>query len=386
MIVLAEKRDFYDVLGLSKGASEDDIKKAYRRLAKQYHPDLNPGDKSAEAKFKEVNEAYEMLSNADKRARYDQFGHAGVDPNFGAGGAGGYGGGVDFGDLGDIFSNLGDIFGFGTGERRNGPSRGSDIHIHVSISFEDAAKGCKKQIESSRVQTCEKCGGTGAKSGTRAETCQQCHGAGAVKVTQRTPFGMMSSNRTCDKCGGTGKIIKDPCPNCHGAGLTRSQRKLEVNIPAGIDDGQILTMRGQGDYGRGGGPAGDLNISISVTPHPLFTRNGFDVWCEIPVTFTQAALGSELIVPTLDGKISYHMPAGTQPGEAFRLRGKGIQVLNRSGHGDQYVRVLVEVPKNLNEKQKEALRQFDLTTSDGGNYEKRKSFLNKLKNIMGYKI
>jgi molecular chaperone DnaJ len=386
VIILADKRDYYEVLGLSKGCSEDDIKKSYRRLAKEYHPDLNPGDKTAEAKFKEVNEAYETLSNSDKRARYDQFGHAGVDPNFGGGGGGFNGAGFDFNDFGDIFSNLGDIFGFGGGERRNGPARGSDIHIHMSISFEEAAKGCKKQIETSRVQTCEKCGGTGAKKGTSAETCQQCHGSGTVKVTQRTPFGMMSSTHPCDKCGGSGRIIRDPCPECHGAGLTRSPRKLEVSIPAGIDDGQVLTMRGQGDFGRMGGPAGDLNISISVKPHPIFTRNGFDVWCDIPVTFTQAALGSAVVVPTLDGRISYHMPAGTQPGEAFRLRGKGIQVLNRSGRGDQYVRVLVEVPKNLNDKQKDVLKQFDGLTADGGNYERHKGFIEKLKNIMGYKV
>lgn len=379
---MAEKRDYYEVLGLAKGASDEEIKKAYRRLAKQYHPDLNPGDKDAEAKFKEVNEAYETLSNSDKRARYDQFGHAGVDPNFGAG-AGGYGGGFDFGDLGDIFSNLGDIFGFGGTERRNGPSRGSDIHIHLGLSFEEAAKGCKKQVETSRVQTCESCGGSGAKKGTSPETCPHCHGTGTVKVTQHTPFGVMSTARACTNCNGTGKIIKNPCPECHGQGLTRRPRKLEVNIPAGIDDGQVLTLRGQGDYGHNGGPAGDLNISVSVRPHPIFTRNNFDVWCEIPVTFTQAALGSELVVPTLDGRISYHMPAGTQPGEAFRLKGKGIQNLNRAGRGDQYVRVTVEVPKGLNDKQKEILKQFDETTSDGGNYEKRKSFFEKLKNVMG---
>lgn len=380
---MAEKRDYYEVLGLSKVASDEEIKKAYRRLAKQHHPDLNPDSKESEAKFKEVNEAYETLSNSDKRARYDQFGHAGVDPNFGSGG---YAGGFDFGDLGDIFSNLGDMFGFGAGERRNGPTRGSDIHIHLGISFEEAAKGCKKQIETSRVQSCESCGGTGAKKGTRDETCSKCHGTGNVKVTQRTPFGVMSTSRPCDECGGTGKIIKNPCPECHGSGLTRKSRKLEVSIPAGIDDGQVMAMRGQGDFGRSGGPAGDLNISVSVQPHLLFTRNGFDVWCEIPVTFTQAALGIDLVVPTLDGKISYHMPAGTQPGEAFRLKGKGIQILNRSGRGDQYVRVTVEVPKNLNEKQKEILRQFDVLTADGGNNEKRKKFLDKLKDVMGYKL
>lgn len=383
---MAEKRDYYEVLGVSKGASDDELKKAYRKLAKKYHPDLNPGDKDAEAHFKEVNQAYETLSDKDKRARYDQFGHAGVDPNFG-GGAGGYGGfngaGFDFGDFGDIFSNLGDIFGFGGTTRRNGPSRGSDIHLHLTVSFVEAAKGCKKTVECSRVQTCGTCGGTGAKKGTHAEECSRCHGTGTIKVSQRTPIGIVSTSRACDQCGGTGKIIKSPCPECHGMGLVRRPRKIEVDIPAGIADGQVITLRGQGDFGRNGGPAGDLDISISVKPHPLFTRINNDVWCEVPLTFTQAALGCEVTVPTLDGKVSYNVPAGTQPGESFRLRGKGIQSLSHYGRGDQYVKVNVEVPKNLTEKQKEILRQFDETTSDGANYEKRKSFFQKFKDAMG---
>lgn len=380
---MADKRDYYEVLGVSKGASDDELKKAYRKLAKKYHPDLNPGDKDAEAHFKEANEAYEMLSDKDKRARYDQFGHAGVDPNFG-GGAGGYGGfngaGFDFGDLGDIF---GDIFGFGGAAHRNGPSRGSDIHLHLTITFVEAAKGCKKTVECSRVQTCGACGGTGAKKGTHAEECSRCRGTGTIKVSQRTPIGIVSTSRSCDHCGGTGKIIKTPCAECHGMGLVRKPRKIEVEIPAGIADGQIITLRGQGDFGRNGGPAGDLDISISVKPHPLFTRINNDVWCEVPLTFTQAALGCEVTVPTLDGKVSYTVPAGTQPGESFRLRSKGIQSLSHYGRGDQYVKVNVEVPKNLTEKQKEILRQFDETTSDGANYEKRKSFFQKLKDVMG---
>lgn len=382
---MAEKRDYYEVLGVQRGASEDEIKRAYRQLAKKYHPDLNPGNKSAEEKLKEVNEAYEVLSNPDKKARYDQYGQAGVDPNFGAGqgfGGQGFGGGVDFGDFGDIFSNLGDIFGFGGGgtTRRNGPVRGRDIDIRLRLTFEEAAKGCKKQIDAPRVEPCAACGGTGAKKGTHPETCPQCGGTGVVKVTQRTPFGMMSSTRPCDKCGGKGRIVREPCPDCRGTGYTRRPRRIEVTIPAGIDNGQVLTMHGQGDSGRNGGMAGDLNIEIEVAPHPLFTRKGFDVWCEIPVTFTQAALGSDLTVPTLYGKIVYHMPAGTQPGEAFRLRGKGIQVLNRSGKGDQYVRVQIEIPRNLSENQKALLRQFDDTATDGRNYEKRNTFFNKLKN------
>jgi molecular chaperone DnaJ len=388
VIFLADKRDYYEVLGIQKGASEDEIKKAYRTLAKKYHPDLNPGDKDAEAHFKEVNEAYQILSDNDKRAKYDQFGHAGVDPNFGAGGAygggfGGFGGeGFDFSDIGDIF---GDIFGFGGGQsRRNGPTRGSDIHLHLTISFEEAAKGCKKVVESSRVQNCSECGGTGAKRGTSAETCSFCHGTGTVKSTQRTPIGMVSTTHACEHCRGTGKIIKNPCPECHGSGQVRRSRKLEVEIPAGIADGQVITLSGQGDYGRNGGPAGNLDISISVRPHPLFTRINNDVWCEVPLTFSQAALGCEITVPTLYGKVSYTVPAGTQPGESFRLRGKGIQNLNRYGKGDQYVKVSIEVPKNLTDKQKELLKQFDSITNDNANYEKRKSFFKKLKDVMGF--
>lgn len=382
---MADKRDYYEVLGLSKGASEDEIKKAYRQLAKKYHPDLNPGDKDAEAHFKEVNEAYQVLSDNDKRTKYDQFGHAGVDPNFGAGG-GGFGGfnaeGFDFGDIGDIF---GDIFGFGGSRtRRNGPTRGSDIHLHLTISFEEAAKGCKKVVESSRVQTCSSCGGSGAEKGTNAEECSFCHGTGTVKVTQRTPLGMVSTTRSCDRCGGTGKIIKTPCHECHGQGQVRRPRKLEVEIPAGIADGQVITLSGQGDYGRNGGPAGDMDISISVRPHQIFTRINNDVWCEVPLTFTQAALGCEITVPTLYGKVSYTVPAGTQPGESFRLRGKGIQNLNRYGKGDQYVKVSIEVPKNLTGKQKDLLKQFEDSTNDNENYEKRKSFFNKLKDVMGF--
>lgn len=387
MILLAEKRDYYEVLGLSKGASDEDLKKAYRTLAKKYHPDLNPGDKEAEARFKEINEAYETLSDKEKRARYDQFGHAGVDPNFGGGAGQGFGGfdgaGFDFGDFGDIFSNLGDIFGFGGAARRNGPVRGSDIHLHLTISFEESAKGCRKTVESSRVQTCATCGGTGAKSGTKPEECPYCHGTGTIKISQRTPIGVVSTSRPCDHCNGTGKIIKTPCPDCHGVGLVRRPRRLEVDIPAGIADGQVITLRGQGDFGSNGGPAGDLDIAISVRPHPLFTRMNNDVWCEVPLTFTQAALGCEITVPTLDGKVSYTVPPGTQPGESFRLRGKGIPNLNRYGRGDQYVKVNVEVPKNLNDRQKELLRQFDETTSDIDNYEKRKSFFQKLKDVMG---
>lgn len=378
---MAQKRDYYEVLGVSKGASDEEIKKAYRNLAKKYHPDLNPGNKDAEARFKEANEAYETLSNPDKRSRYDQFGHAGVDPNFNpGGGAGGY----DFGDFGDIFSNLGDIFGFGGGgARRNGPARGSDVQAHLVLTFEEAAKGCKKRIEVSHVQPCSACGGSGAKKGTHTEVCSACRGSGTVKVTQRTPFGVISTSRPCERCGGTGKTIPNPCPDCNGTGYTHRKHSLDVSIPAGIDDGQVITLRGQGDAGQMGGPAGDLEILVSVRPHAIFIRDGFDVWCELPITFVQAALGCEVTVPTLDGKVSYTVPAGTQPGDKFRLKSKGIQQLNRYGRGDEYVRIVVEIPKNLNEKQKQTLRQFEESTSENC-YEKRRSFFKKLKDAMGF--
>jgi molecular chaperone DnaJ len=380
---LAIKRDYYEVLGLTKSATDDEIKKAYRKLAKEHHPDLNPDNKQSEERFKEVNEAYETLSNPEKRQKFDQYGHAGVDPNFGGGGFSGFNGNVDMGDLGDIFSNIGDIFGFnGTSSRRNGPARGGDINIHTVLSFEEAAKGVKKQIESPRIQQCNTCSGTGAKKGTNAETCRTCQGAGTVKVNQRTPFGVMSSSRACEQCGGKGKIIKEPCSDCNGVGLVRKNHKLDVDIPAGINEGQVITLRGMGDAGRNGGPAGDLDIAISIRPHPLFTRNNFDVWCDLPITFTQAALGSEVIVPTLEGKVSYTIPIGTQSGESFRLRGRGIQHLNRKTKGDQYVKVVIEVPKNLNEKQKQLLKQFEETTNDT-HYEKRKGFMKKFKDAMG---
>lgn len=359
-----QKRDYYEVLGVSKGASEDEIKKAYRKVAKQYHPDLNPGDKVAEEKFKEANEAYEILSDSDKRARYDQFGHAGVDPNFGAGGPGA--GGFDFGDmdLGDIFSSFfgggGGFGGFGGGRQNpNAPQRGRDNATSVAISFEEAAKGCKRVISINRVETCDECAGTGAEKGTTPQTCPECNGQGQVRVQQRTAFGVMSSAKTCPRCNGTGKIVTSPCSACKGQGRVRKQSKVEVDIPAGIDDGQIINVRGYGDAGVNGGRTGDLRVAVSVRPHPLFERDGYDIWCEMKVSFQQAALGAELIVPTLDGKVSYPIHEGTQPGDVFKLKGKGIQRLNSHGRGDQYVRIIVEVPKNLTAKQKELLRAYD---------------------------
>ena len=376
---MADKRDFYEVLGVSKDASDDEIKKAYRKLAKQHHPDLNPGNKEAETNFKEVNEAYEVLSDTDKRARYDQFGHAGVDPNFG-GGAGGdpfQGAGFDFGDIFESFFGG----GFGGGGRRsnpNAPRRGSDTQAGVTISFEEAAKGCTKTVSYHQIETCGDCHGSGAAAGTTAKTCSNCNGTGQTRINQRTPFGVIQSQQTCDRCGGTGKIIDNPCKTCDGKGRVRRKRDLEIKIPAGIDDDQTLSVGGKGNAGANGGPSGDLHISVTVRPHAIFKRKGNDIWCKLPVTFIQAALGAELTVPTLDGKVSYKMHEGTQPGDVFKLRGKGIPSLNGRGKGDQYVEIIVEIPKNLNKKQKKALADLDDVTDDK-NYPKKKSFFSKFK-------
>ncbi len=381
-----EKRDYYEVLGVSKTATDDELKKAYRKLAKKYHPDLNPGDKEAEKKFKEANEAYEVLSDSTKRARYDQFGHAGVDPNYGAGGpgAGGFGGfgGFDMGDLGDIFEGF---FGGGFGSSRranpNAPRRGGDLQTSCTISFFEACKGVKREISIQRMESCPDCYGSGSEPGHDAQTCPDCHGTGQVRVTQRTPLGSMTSSRPCSRCGGKGKIITNPCKKCNGNGRIRVTKKIEVSIPAGIDDGQTLAVRGQGDSGINGGPAGDLHVTVTVRPDTLFKRDGYDIWCEIPLTYMQAALGDELTVPTIDGKVKYTIPEGTQPGTVFRLRGKGVQNLNGRGRGDQYVEVTVEVPKGLSKAQKEALKNFDKLLTDEKQYTKRKGFFDKVKEM-----
>lgn len=372
------KRDYYEVLGLQKSASADEIKKAYRQLAKKYHPDMNPGDKEAEANFKEVNEAYAVLSDADKKARYDQYGHAGVDPNMGGGGFGGFGG-MDF-DISDIFGSFFGGMGGSSSARRNGPVRGDDIHQRISISFEDAAFGCKKDISFTKVSRCSDCSGTGAEKGTSPERCTHCNGTGQVRVQQRTPLGVFQSSRPCDVCGGVGKIIKNPCKSCRGSGFVKESKRLEVNIPAGCDDGMMLAMRGQGSDGRNGGPAGDVLLTISVQRHKIFVRDGYDIYCEIPITFPEATLGAEIDVPTLEGNIKYNIPEGTQTGTTFTVRSKGIQMLNSKNKGDLRFTVVIEVPKSLSEKQKDLLRQFSDSCGDN-NYAKKKSFFNNLKNI-----
>ncbi|MBQ5322546.1 MAG: molecular chaperone DnaJ [Oscillospiraceae bacterium] len=382
---MADKRDYYEVLGVEKGATDDEIKKAYRKMAKKYHPDLNPDDKTAEAKFKEVGEAYEVLSDKQKRSRYDQFGHAGVDPSYG-GGQGGYeryqqSAHGDFGDFSDIFGDIFSGFGFGGSTKTrnpNGPIRGNDVQVRIQLSFMEAVKGCKKDIPIQRLERCADCGGTGAKAGTSPETCPDCGGSGQVRVQQRSPFGVIQTVKACSRCGGKGKVINDPCKTCNGMGRVRHNKKISVDIPAGIDNGQTFVVRGMGDDGTNGGPAGDLNVTVTVKEDPIFQREGFDVWVDIPVTYAQAVLGDEITVPTIDGKVSYNIPEGTQPGTTIRLRNKGIQYVNNRGRGDQYVRVNIEVPTNLSGKQKDMLRDFDSSTSDK-NYAKRKSFFDKIK-------
>ena len=375
---MAEKRDYYEVLGIQKGASEEEIKKAYKKLARKYHPDMNPGDKEAEEKFKEVNEANEVLSDPEKKARYDQFGFAGVDPNYGAGAGGGaYGGGFDFGDLGDIFGSFfGGGFGGGRQRNPNAPQRGESIRASVSVSFTEAAFGCEKSVTLERSEQCPTCKGNGCAPGTTPEICPDCHGTGTVQVRRQTPMGVFASNGPCRKCGGTGRLIHQPCPDCRGSGAVRKRKTIKVNIPAGIDHGQTISLRGQGNAGKNGGPAGDLLITVMVQPHELFRRDGVDVFCEAPITFSQAVLGAELEIPTIDGKVKYSIPEGTQTGTVFRLKGKGIPVLNGRGRGDQYVTVTIETPRNLNKEQKEALRKFSETVGEN-NYEKRKSFFKK---------
>lgn len=387
---MAEKRDYYEVLGIGKNATDAEIKSAYRKLAKKYHPDLNPGNKEAEEKFKEVNEANDVLSDPQKRQRYDQFGFAGVDPNYAAangGGAGGFGGGFGGVDLGDIFGDIfgggfgGGFSGFGGGSSTrtaNVPRKGHDIQASVILTFEEAAHGCSKKITINRQDTCPDCGGTGAAKGTSPETCPDCGGRGYVVTQQRTPFGVMQSQQPCSHCGGRGTIIRNPCKTCRGTGKTAARKSLEINIPAGIDDDQNIALRGQGDAGSNGGPAGDVIVHVTVKADPMFERDGYDVTIRVPITFSQAVLGDDVEVPTVDGRIVQHIPEGTQSGTKFRLRGQGIQYLNGRGRGDQYVIVDVEIPKKVTRAQREALKAFEDSMKED-NYEKRKGFFKNLR-------
>ena len=387
---MAEKRDYYEVLGIGKNATDAEIKSAYRKLAKKYHPDLNPGNKEAEEKFKEVNEANDVLSAPQKRQRYDQFGFAGVDPNYAAangGGAGGFGGGFGGVDLGDIFGDIfgggfgGGFSGFGGGSSTrtaNVPRKGHDIQASVILTFEEAAHGCSKKITINRQDTCPDCGGTGAAKGTSPETCPDCGGRGYVVTQQRTPFGVMQSQQPCSHCGGRGTIIRNPCKTCRGTGKTAARKSLEINIPAGIDDDQNIALRGQGDAGSNGGPAGDVIVHVTVKADPMFERDGYDVTIHVPITFSQAVLGDDVEVPTVDGRIVQHIPEGTQSGTKFRLRGQGIQYLNGRGRGDQYVIVDVEIPKKVTRAQREALKAFEDSMKED-NYEKRKGFFKNLR-------
>lgn len=372
-----DKRDYYEVLGVAKTATDDEIKKAYRTLAKKYHPDLNGGDKDCEVKFKEVNEAYEVLSDPQKRARYDQFGHE--DPRAGGAGGGygdftgGFGGGFD-----DIFSAFfGGGFG-GGGQRARGPQRGDDLRYDLTITFEEAAFGCEKEISVTRDENCEECGGTGARKGTQPTQCPTCHGTGQVQSFVNTPIGRVSNVRVCEACHGQGTIINDPCPKCSGRGRVRRNRKITIKIPAGIDNGMQIPLRKQGEPGLRGGENGDLYIFVTVKPHKLFTRENYDLYCDVTVSFTQAALGGEIDVPTLNGMIKHNLPEGTQPGTVIRLRGQGIQNLRGAGKGDLYIKVNVEIPRKLTDKQKELLMQFDETLT-GKEYEAKKSFFERVK-------
>ena len=378
------KRDYYEVLGVQKGASADEIKKAYRKAAMKYHPDRNPGDATAEEKFKEVGEAYEVLSDDQKRSRYDQYGHAGVDPNFGAG-AGPYGAGFSgFGDMGDIFGDIfGDVFGGGGRSRtqtRNAPRRGENVGARLELTFEEAAFGCEKTVSSQRIENCSSCNGSGSSDGV-IETCSHCKGSGQVRTVQNFMGMQMQSTAACPVCGGRGQMIKNPCNTCKGKGKVRRTNKVKVKIPSGIDAGQSVRVRGEGCVGSNGGPNGDLLVDIYIKRHAIFTRDDMDVLCEVPISFAQAALGAEIEVPTLDGKVTYTIPEGTQTGREFILKEKGIPEINNPRYrGNHRFTVVVETPTRLTKEQKELLRQFD-GTMEKHETPKMKKFFDSIKDL-----
>ena len=385
---MAEKRDYYEVLGVDRGADDAAIKSAYRKLAKKYHPDVNPGDKEAEKKFKEATEAYGVLSDPQKRQQYDQFGHAAFEQGGGAGGYGDFGGFGGFGgaDMGDIFGDIfGDLFGGGSTRRRanNSPMKGANVHASVRITFEEAVFGCEKELDLTLKDTCEKCHGTGAKPGTSPETCPKCHGSGQVVYTQQSMFGTIQNVQTCPDCHGTGKIIKEKCPDCRGTGFISNRKKIQVSIPAGIDNGQSIRIREKGEPGTNGGPRGDLMVEVVVARHPIFQRQDMNIFSTAPITFAQAALGGEVRISTVDGDVMYEVKPGTQTDTKVRLKGKGVPSLrNKSVRGDHYVTLVVQVPTKLNEEAKEALRKFDEACGNRpSSGEKKKKFGEKLKDI-----
>ena len=381
---MAEKRDYYEVLGLQKGASDDEIKKAFRKMALKYHPDKNPGDKAAEEKFKEANEAYEVLSDPDKKSKYDRFGFAGVDPSYG-GGADGFGGFGDFGGFGGAggmnFEDIFDMFGgFGGGRRqsrRNSAQKGRDLQKTVTIDFTDALFGCSRQIDLNKDVKCKTCGGSGAKPGTGKKTCDQCGGSGQISQVSNTPFGRFQNITTCPKCGGTGQVVETPCPDCNGTGRNRKTVKIKVDIPAGVDNDSIITLRGQGEPGINGGPDGDLYIVVNVRPHSTYKRRGDDLYLDLPITFDQAALGAKVQVPGFGETYSYTITPGTQTGSSFRLKGKGVPNVRTGRKGDLYVKVIVEVPTKLGRKEKKAIEEMASKISSDA-YPKKSKF-DKLK-------
>ncbi|MHC5249699.1 molecular chaperone DnaJ [Enterococcus sp. LJL90] len=389
---MATKRDYYEVLGLTKGATDDEIKKAYRKLSKQYHPDINK-EADAEDKFKEISEAYEILSDPQKKAAYDQYGHAGTDPNYG-GGAGGFGGFGGFGGGGGSYSSGGfggfeDIFDsfFGGGGRSvdpNAPRQGADLQYTVDLAFEDAIFGTEKEIKYNREEVCHTCNGNGAKPGTQPVTCHKCHGSGSINVERQTPLGRVMSRQTCDVCHGTGKEIKEPCPTCHGSGHEKQAHSVKVNVPAGVEDGQQMRLQNQGEAGSNGGPYGDLYVVFRVEESDIFDRDGGEIFYDLPLSFVQAALGDEVQVPTVHGDVKMKIPAGTQTGKEFRLRGKGAPRLRGNANGDQHVTVRIITPKNLNDKQKEALRAFADAGGDSQVSEQQEEgFFDKMKDAFG---
>ena len=384
---MADKRDYYEVLGVDRGAHQSAIKSAYRKLAKKYHPDVNPGDKEAEKKFKEATEAYSVLSDPQKRRQYDQFGHAAFEQ--GGGGAGGFDGfggfgGFSGGDMGDIFGDIfGDLFGGGRRRPNNGPMKGANVHASVRITFEEAVFGCEKELDLTLKDVCETCHGTGAKPGTSPETCSKCHGTGQVVYTQQSMFGTIQNVQTCPDCHGTGKVIKDKCPDCRGTGFISNRKKIKVTIPAGIDNGQSIRIREKGEPGTNGGPRGDLMVEVVVARHPIFQRQDMNIFSTAPITFAQAALGGEVRISTVDGDVMYDIKPGTQTDTKVRLKGKGVPSLrNKNVRGDHYVTLVVQVPTKLNEEAKEALRKFDEACGNRPpSGEKKKKFGEKLKDI-----